>query len=92
MMFVRFRLLNQVRSNAYSINDFDLINVRDPDVQDTNIVIFQGLFTLSFYVINIDVVNLFAHLFFVFNEFVLYQCTPSISTNEYHLLISQQNK
>lgn len=68
-MFVRFKFSDQLRSNVDSINNFGVINVADPDVWffcRLNIDIFVGLYTLSFYVINMDDGCLFVDSSFLF--------------------------
>ncbi|KEH23139.1 hypothetical protein MTR_7g066950 [Medicago truncatula] len=85
-VFDRFRLSDQLRSSADSINDFGVIHVastlqirKHGYSGDLNIVICEGICTLPFYAINMDVVSLFTDSsFFIFSEFALYRCTLSI--------------
>jgi len=67
-IFVRFRLLDQFRSNADPINDFGVVNVADSETwysRDLNIVICVNFCTLPFYPINMNVMSLFAYLSFL---------------------------
>ena len=68
-VFVRFRLSYQFWYSVYPINDFDIVDVTNP-----NTWVFRRLeynhtvnfCTLPFYAINIDVVSLFANSSFLF--------------------------
>jgi len=63
-VFVWLRLSYQFRCSADPTNDFGVVNIADMEVwlyEDINIVIFVGVCTLLFYVVNMDVVSLFAN-------------------------------
>jgi len=69
-VFDRFRLSDQLRYSADPINDFGVITLqirRHGYSEDLIIVILcVGICTLSCYVINMDVVNLFTDSSFLF--------------------------
>jgi len=78
----------QIRSMALTLASLQIR--RHEYSRDFNIVIFVGISTLLFYVINMDALSLFtdsSFLFFGEFKFVLYRCTPSIWMNEYSLFL-----